>query len=244
MGRWGRTVGAVAVAATVSACGGLRHGPERASLPWRMQEGIASWYGPGFHGRPTATGEVFDQYDLTAAHPTLPLGSRILVHNLENGRHVTVRVNDRGPFVAGRILDLSYAAAYALDMVRPGTAWVRITVLEETPRPLPIAASHDGVAPADSRGSRHEPPAADVAPAPPRFVVQVAAFSDAARATHLRDVVAAHFPDAHVVAVRTTAGRSHRVRLGPYALRRVATARANLVARLGYPAEVLEEDGP
>lgn len=208
------------MAAAISACSGLRHGPERASLPPATHEGIASWYGPGFHGRPTAAGEPFDQYALTAAHPTLPLGSRILVQNLENGRSVTVRVNDRGPFVAGRILDLSYASAHAIGMIRPGTARVRITVLDDTQETDPFA------------------------PPPTHYVVQVGAFSDRARAAHLCNVVATHFPDAHVVAVRTAGGRSHRVRLGPYPLRRVATARADLVSRLGYPAEVLEAAGP
>src|SRR5262245_18636559 len=86
-----------------------------------VQTGIASWYGPGFHGRRTANGEVYDQHDLTAAHPSLPLGTRVMVTNLTNGRAVDVRVNDRGPYVGGRVIDLSYAAARAVDMVGPGT---------------------------------------------------------------------------------------------------------------------------
>src|SRR6266571_2294638 len=76
-----------------------------------VQVGVASWYGPGFHGNRTANGEIYDQYELTAAHPSLPLGTRVMVTNLENGRAVQVRINDRGPFVGGRAIDLSYAAA-------------------------------------------------------------------------------------------------------------------------------------
>src|SRR5439155_1210910 len=76
-----------------------------------VQVGVASWYGPGFHGNRTANGEIYDQYELTAAHPSLPLGTRVMVTNLENGRAVQVRVNDRGPFVDGRAIDLPYAAS-------------------------------------------------------------------------------------------------------------------------------------
>jgi rare lipoprotein A len=87
-----------------------------------MQEGIASWYGPDFNGRPTASGEIFDMSQYTAAHPTLPFGTMLTVTNKQNNRRVTVRVNDRGPFVAARIIDLSRAAAEALDMIGTGTA--------------------------------------------------------------------------------------------------------------------------
>jgi rare lipoprotein A len=94
-----------------------------------VQYGTASWYGEAFHGRPTATGEPYDMFALTAAHGTAPLGSRALVTNMANGRSVQVRINDRGPFVAHRILDLSYAAALQLGMVTAGLAPVRIEFL-------------------------------------------------------------------------------------------------------------------
>jgi rare lipoprotein A len=90
------------------------------------QEGIASWYGREFEGRPTASGEIFDSSKLTAAHPTLPFGTWLLVTNLHNNKNVTVRVNDRGPFVAARIIDVSRAAAEQLDMIATGTAPVLI----------------------------------------------------------------------------------------------------------------------
>jgi rare lipoprotein A len=95
----------------------------------KAQEGIASWYGPGFHGRPTASGEIYDMHALTAAHRTLPLGTMIEVRNLENGRTTTARINDRGPHRRGRIVDLSLAAAQVLGIDQAGTAKVRLTVL-------------------------------------------------------------------------------------------------------------------
>ncbi|MEF8822934.1 MAG: septal ring lytic transglycosylase RlpA family protein [Desulfohalobiaceae bacterium] len=91
-----------------------------------VQRGVASWYGPGFHGQQTANGETYDMYALTAAHKQLPFDSRIRVTNLDNGEHVVVRINDRGPFRKQRVLDLSFAAAQELDIVDPGTARVRI----------------------------------------------------------------------------------------------------------------------
>ncbi|MGH7278020.1 MAG: septal ring lytic transglycosylase RlpA family protein [Candidatus Rokuibacteriota bacterium] len=94
------------------------------------QTGRASWYGHPYHGRRTANGEIYDMHRLTAAHRTLPLGTRVRVTNLRNGRVVDVRVNDRGPYVDGRILDLSHAAASVLDAVRDGVVPVRLEVLE------------------------------------------------------------------------------------------------------------------
>jgi rare lipoprotein A len=99
-----------------------------------VQRGYASWYGQPHHGRRTASGEIYDMNQLTAAHPALPMGTRLLVTNVRNGRAVTVRVNDRGPFVDGRILDLSYAAARQLDAVGDGVVPVRLRVLQEPPR--------------------------------------------------------------------------------------------------------------
>src|SRR5437660_10799976 len=117
-----------------------------------VQLGVASWYGPGFHGNRTANGEIYDQYELTDAHRTLPLGTRVMVTNLSNGRAVQVRINDRGPFVGGRAIDLSYAAAHSIGMVGPGTVRVRIEVLG----PATLAATARVAATAPSRPS---PPA-------------------------------------------------------------------------------------
>ncbi len=94
------------------------------------ESGGASWYGPGFHGRITASGERFDTNDLTAAHKTLPFGTRVRVTNTANGKSVAVRINDRGPFVQGRIIDLSRAAAERLEMLESGTAQVTVKALD------------------------------------------------------------------------------------------------------------------
>ena len=103
--------------------------PEKNSTettPVRTEVGKASWYGPGFDGKKTATGEVFDQTEMTAAHPTLPIGTKAEVTNLDNDKKVEVRINDRGPHVEDRVIDVSRAAAKKLDMVEEGTAQVKI----------------------------------------------------------------------------------------------------------------------
>ena len=100
------------------------------------QTGIASWYGPGFHGKQTANGAIFDENQLTAAHPTLPLPSVAEVTNLRNGKTVIVRINDRGPFVGGRIIDLSRKAAEELDFIRRGITRVQVRVLIDESRDL------------------------------------------------------------------------------------------------------------
>ena len=108
------------------------------------QTGIASWYGPIFHGKKTSNGEIFDKYELTAAHNTLHMPSIIRVTNLENGRSIIVRVNDRGPFSKGRILDLSERAAEILDFKHKGTAKVKIQVLPEESRIVANVAKNGG----------------------------------------------------------------------------------------------------
>ena len=92
--------------------------------------GIASYYGPDFHGKLTANGEVYDMYGLTAAHKTLPLNTVIRVTNMSNRRNLIVRINDRGPYIAGRMLDLSYGAALKLDFLAQGTTRVKIEIIE------------------------------------------------------------------------------------------------------------------
>jgi rare lipoprotein A len=106
--------------------------PETTSLtPGYTEKGLASWYGEPYHGRPTASGPIYDMNQMTAAHRTLPFGTLVRVRNLDNGREATVLINDRGPFVAGRILDLSRAAAEKLGAIGPGVIPVRIEVVRE-----------------------------------------------------------------------------------------------------------------
>jgi rare lipoprotein A len=102
-----------------------------------VETGVASWYGQEFNGRPTSSREVYDMNDLTAAHRTLPFGTYVMVTNLGNDRSVVVRINDRGPFAKGRIIDLSYAAARVVGLVGPGTARVRLDVLKGFQSPDP-----------------------------------------------------------------------------------------------------------
>jgi len=127
------------------------------------ETGIASWYGPKFHGRKTANGETFDQHRLTAAHKTLPLPSMVRVTNLENGRQVKLRVNDRGPFSRGRIIDVSTRAAELLDFRQQGTAKVRVQVIESESRRLAALA----------RGGPSQAGAVDVPEAAPTVTVAV-----------------------------------------------------------------------
>ena len=130
-----------------------------AILAFGSEEGLASWYGGKFQGRRTASGETFDTYQFTAAHPSLPFGTLVKVTNLENGKSTTVRINDRGPFVPGRIIDLSMAAASAIGLAGKGVAPVRIE---------PVAA--DTAAPGSQPAAA--PPGAD----PAAFSIQLGAF--------------------------------------------------------------------
>lgn len=95
------------------------------------EKGIASWYGPGFHGRRTSNGEIYDKHAMTAAHKTLPMNTMLLVKNIDNGKKTVVRINDRGPFVRGRVIDLSYKAAQIIGAIKKGTARVQIIALAE-----------------------------------------------------------------------------------------------------------------
>jgi len=178
--------------------------------------GVASWYGEDFHGRRTSNREIYNMFDMTAAHKTLPFGTRVMVTNLTNGRSVSVRINDRGPFVGERIIDLSYAAAQMIDMVGPGTAPVRVDIL--------------------SAGGR----AAAAAPPMPRYSVQVGAFSYEDNARDLERRLKARFAEV-VCAPYASASRTYyRVRVK--AKDRDASLRiAQLLSEDGYKVILLEE---
>jgi rare lipoprotein A len=149
------------------------------------EEGIASWYGHPYHGRQAASGEIYNMYELTAAHRTLPFRTQVRVHNLENGRDVMVRINDRGPFVAGRIIDLSYAAAQAVGM--PSTAMVRLEILGL------------GSSPGGEAGI---------------FAVQVGAFKDPRNADRLKALIAPRFGPVTIQSFDRGDGLFYRVRVG------------------------------
>jgi rare lipoprotein A len=131
-----------------------------------VERGVASWYGPTFHGNSTAIGEKYDMYAMTAAHKTLPLPAYARVTNLRNGKSVVVRVNDRGPFIANRVIDLSYTAAAKLDMLRDGTTMVEVRTL--TPNTVDVLTR-----------STEAPP--------PELFVQAGAFADPSNASRLAE---------------------------------------------------------
>ncbi len=181
------------------------------------QQGVASWYGPGFHGKKTTSGVTYDQYAMTAAHPTLPLGSRVAVTNLTNGKTVTLRINDRGPFVKGRIIDLSYAAARAVDMIGPGTAPVRVEVL-------------------DTAGQR-----LDAIPDRLDYTLQVGAFSDLDKARALKTRLESH---CHRPVVIEPHEGYYRVRVGIFTGAAEARRYGARLSREGLPAVLVEKWPP
>ncbi|MEX0994321.1 MAG: septal ring lytic transglycosylase RlpA family protein, partial [Balneolaceae bacterium] len=126
---------------TVHSTESVRNGTGDRSAVTIIGAGIASWYGPNFHGRPTANGERYDMDGLTAAHRTLPFNTVVRVENQDNGKTVDVRINDRGPYVGNRIIDLSRKAASEIDMIRPGTAKVHLYLLNEGNRPVTTSNS-------------------------------------------------------------------------------------------------------
>ena len=214
--------------------------------------GIASWYGPTFHGLSTANGETYDQDGLTAAHKTLPMPSFVEVSNLDNGRTLTVRINDRGPFVDGRIIDLSRKSAQLLGVDRPGTAHVRVrrvfpdgAVVASLAPPVRPAPAVISPAPQPSAPEITIPPAPTSAPPPPdvpvttvaipgasvgTVYVQVAALSDQGRAAWLSGFLA---PIGPVVTERLPSGLT-RVRIGPYIDATTATPILARVQAAGY----------
>ena len=166
-----------------------------ASADGYLERGVASWYGPTFHGGNTSSGEPYDMYAMTAAHKTLPLPCYARVTNLRNGRSVVVRINDRGPFVANRLIDLSYTAASRLDMLREGTTLVEVRTLSpQVPDEL-------------ARTSAQPPPA---------LYVQAGAFADQQNAQRLLErLQAAGLARAFIALPLQTGAHLYRVRLGP-----------------------------
>ena len=162
-----------------------------------LERGVASWYGPSFHGGTTSNGESYDMYAMTAAHKTLPLPSYARVTNLKNGKSIVVRINDRGPFVANRLIDLSYSAAARLDMLREGTTLVEVRAL--TPG-VPDELTRSAAAPA------------------PTLYVQAGAFADEHNAQRLLTrLQAAGLPAVFVAAPLAGSAPLYRVRVGPVA---------------------------
>lgn len=184
------------------------------------ERGIASWYGKKFHGRRTSSGEPYDMYAMTAAHKTLPLPSYVRVRNLQNGRSVVVRVNDRGPFLHNRLIDLSYAAAAKLDILGTGTGVVEIEAIEageettQVVKTFPLQVISPAVAAEEISDS--PPPATS-----PKLYLQVGAFSQWDNAISLRDrLERGALRPISIQPAQPQAGteaRLYRVRIGPLA---------------------------
>ncbi len=187
---------AIAASLALAGCGGKK----RARLPaaariGSTETGIASWYGYPYHGRRAASGEIYDMEKMTAAHRTLPFGTWVRVRNLENDKTVDVRITDRGPFVRGRVLDLSHAGAVAIAMIGPGTAKVRITVISAS-----AVVAITAPVPPTAAAPPPAPPPIPPAPVPSaQFAVQVGAFADQARAESVRSAMEARYGSAKLV---------------------------------------------
>ncbi|MFM8552912.1 MAG: septal ring lytic transglycosylase RlpA family protein [Nitrospiraceae bacterium] len=206
---------------SLQGCGG---GPQRVVAPAGysagypvgfVERGVASWYGPGFHGHKTANGESFDMHQLTAAHRTLPLGSIIQVKSLSNGKTVAVRVNDRGPFAKNRILDLSLAAAQSLGMTGAGTDQIELRVTAYQGRPGAMGYLR----------------------------VQVASFAEQANAQSLAGRLKAQYQDVRVSQVELPSGVRYRVLVGRFTSEQQAEAVADrLGSQFNLDPMVLRDD--
>ncbi len=182
--------------------------PEKGAIEKResreVQQGIASWYGKDFHGKQTSSGEIYDMYQLTCAHQTLPLGTMVMVTNLENGRSVELKVNDRGPFVKERIIDVSSAAAQMLGMWEKGTAMVKVEVFG------PVIEEIQ------------------------RFTLQVGSFVDETNAQRLAEQLRKSFENVHVTTMETQTQKYHRVRVGQFETRESALVAAEKLSQMGF----------
>ncbi len=190
------------------------------------QEGVSSWYGKKFHGNPTASGEIYDMHGLSAAHRTLPLNTIVEVTNLDNGRSVVLKVNDRGPFIKGRILDCSYGAAKELDFANAGLARVRIEVIKEGDGKYRSPKSRAG-------GKRTRKSRFDGA-----LCIQVGAFSSEENADSFRDLLEDKVGDAFVVKFQNL----YRVRVGRLDTEEQADDLQERLQAMGYDGFVTRND--
>lgn len=186
-----------------------------------VQVGMASWYGPTFHGEATTSGEIYDQNAMTAAHPSLPMNTVVEVTNLENGKEVQVRINDRGPFAKERIIDLSHAAAEKLDMLGPGTAKVKVEVLEW---PEGIPASIRNI-----HRTLH-------------YTIQVGSYLNRENAEGMEKVMKRRFRDVALNSVEVQGTPYYRIEIGDFTDRQEALEIAISLSREGLNPIVIEKE--
>lgn len=187
------------------------------------QRGIASWYGKDFHGKKTSNGERYDMYAMTAAHKTLPLGTYVRVHNLENDLQVEVRINDRGPFVRGRIIDLSYSAAKQIGIVGPGTASVEVVAMG-TP-----VATDGGTGRSYVQGDYYSG----------NFTYQVGAFANRSNAERLKRTLDKKYRNAHITVFDRGDQVFYRVRVGKFTNLEEAVKHELVLIEDGYTDAIL-----
>jgi len=193
------------------------------------QRGKASWYGKKFHGRKTANGEIYNMYAMTAAHKTLPLGTYVSVRNLNNDRKIEVRINDRGPFVRGRIIDLSYTGAKKLGVVGPGTAPVEVVALGAVSKTKTPGSSGRSYVPIDYYKGN--------------FTVQVGAFSDRNNAERLQHKLDQEYKNAHITTYHDGYETFYRVRVGKCSNLKQAEKYEKILIQRGFPgAFAIAED--
>ena len=184
------------------------------------EKGIASWYGKKFHGRKTSNGETYDMYAMTAAHKTLPMNVHLKVTNLDTGRSTVVRINDRGPFVRSRIVDLSYSAAKELGVVGPGTAPVRIEAL-----------GYRDDAPTGATPHYRQPVSYEVGP----FMIQVGAFAVKENAYRLAGKLKSQYGSSNVAEGWVNGQKFYRVRVGLHPSMALADDALKKIEANGYP---------
>ena len=191
------------------------------------QRGTASWYGRKFHGRRTSNGETYDMYGISAAHKTLPFGTVVRVTNLRNDRQLDIRINDRGPFVKGRVIDLSYGAAEKLGVVGPGTAPVEIVALAAPTRSVATSGGERQFEQVDlTRGN---------------FTFQVGAFQNHANAQRLAARLKKRYTNVHIASFDRGDGLYHRVRVGRAHRLSEAEAYERTLMRQGYDVFIVAE---
>ena len=191
------------------------------------QRGKASWYGKDFHGRKTANGETYNMYAISAAHKTLPFNTWVRVYNLENGRRLDVRINDRGPFVRGRIIDLSYGAAKKLGVVGPGTADVEVIAL--------------GTRTNKRSKTNHGRLDTDVDYRHGNFTFQVGAFMDRENAEQLKAQLARKYKHVHIAAFDDGQSTYYRVRVGRFTNVDQARQKEKILIEDGYEPIIVAE---
>ncbi|MBI4823705.1 MAG: septal ring lytic transglycosylase RlpA family protein [Nitrospirae bacterium] len=204
----------------MTACGGVRYdGKEKAGYA------VASWYGPGFHGKLTASGETYDMYSMTCAHKSLPFGTRLRITNVSNSMSVDVTVNDRGPFVSGRDIDLSYSAAKAIGLIGTGTGKIKVEYIGRD------SGYIKQVGFSKSFTAKEGP-----------YTIQVGSFKDEENASRLKDSLELKYKGVYITTATIEGQKHYRVRVGKFQTKHRALRNAQVLAEEGYSILITNYD--